>query len=132
MTNQKDPLAALFTSDARANDRQKLAELLRPFVTIDENSKEFIFHDSLNTLKSNTQKIEIILCAVKARSMFFNEADGLPPGDILALGTMPEGSVKTSLKKLYDDHKIKKDKEGRYFLPSYRISELIKNLSINK
>lgn len=129
MTNQKDPLASLFTSDAKATDRKKLAELLEPFVIIDESSKEFSFRDVFNDLKSNTHKIEIVLCAVKARSLFFNEVDGLPPGDIIALSVMPEGSVKTSLKKLFDDRKIKKDKEGRYFVPAYRIPELVKQFN---
>ncbi len=129
MINQKDPLASLFINDAKAIDRQKLAELLKPFVIIDEGSKEFGFHDAFNTLKNNMHKMEIVLCAVKARSLFFNEIDGLPPGDIIELGIMPEGSVKTSLKKLFDDRKIKKDKEGRYFIPAYRISELIKQFN---
>ncbi len=129
MTNQKDPLASLFTSDAKAIDRQKLAELLEPFVIIDEGSKEFSFHDTFNSLKTNMQKIEIILSAAKARALFFNEVDGLSPGDIITLGVMPEGSVKTSLKKLFDRHKIKKDKDGRYFIPSYRISELVKQFN---
>ena len=129
MTNQKDPLASLFTSDARATDRQKLAELLKPFVIIDESSKEFSFSDAFSVLKNNTQKIEIVLCAAKAKSLFFNEVDGLPPGDIIALGIMPEGSVKTSLKKLFDDHKVKKDKEGRYFIPAYRVPELVKQFN---
>lgn len=129
MTNQNDPLASLFTTDAKAIDRQKLAELLNPFITIDESSKEFSFRDAFNALKSNTHKIEIVLCAAKAKSLFFNEADGLPPGDIIALSVMPEGSVKTSLKKLFDSRKIKKDREGRYFVPAYRIPELTKQFN---
>jgi predicted transcriptional regulator len=43
----------------------------------------------------------------------------------MSAGIMPEGSVKTSLKKLFDKHQIKKDKEGRYFLPAHRITDLI-------
>lgn len=129
MINKNDPLASLFTSDARATDREKLAKLLKPFVTIDENSKEFSFHDPFNALKGNMQKVEIILAATKARALFFNEVDGLPPGDIIALGVMADGSVKTSLKKLFDNHKIKKDKENRYFLPAYRIPKLIKQFN---
>jgi len=129
MTNQKDPLASLFTSDAKAIDRQKLAELLKPFVVIDESSKELSFHEAFNALKGNASKIEIILAATKARALFFNEVDGLPPGDIIALGVLAEGSVKTSLKKLFDNHKIKKDKDGRYFIPAYRIPELAKQFN---
>lgn len=129
MVNRNDPLASLFTNDAKITDREKLVKLLKPFVTIDENSREFSFHDPFNILKGNMQKVEIILAAAKARALFFNEVNGLSSGDIIALGVMADGSVKSSLKKLFDNHKIKKDKEGRYFLPAYRIPELIKQFN---
>ena len=45
---------------------------------------------------------------------------------------MPEGSVKTSLKRLLDSYKIKRDKEGRYFLPAHRVPDLMKNIKANK
>ena len=129
MTKQNDPLASLFTNDARATDRQKLAELLRPFVVIDESSKEFSFHDEFNVLKKNAQKIEIILAAVKAKALFFNEPDGLTQRELVELSVMAEGSIKSTLKRLYDSHKVKKDKEGRYFIPTYRIPELAKQFN---
>jgi hypothetical protein len=129
MTTLNDPLASLFASDAKVLDRQKLAELLRPFVVIDESSREFGFYDAFNALKSNAKKIEIILAAAKARALFLGEEDGMPPGDIITLGVMPEGSVKTSLKKLFDNRKINKDKEGRYFIPAYRVPELVKQFN---
>jgi hypothetical protein len=129
MKEKKDPLASLFVTDAKATDRQKLVDLLQSFVTIDKSSKDFIFHDPFNALKGNMQKIEIILVAAKARALFFNDVDGLPPGDIIALDIIPEGSVKSSLKRLFDDHKVKKNKDGRYFIPSHRITELIKHFN---
>ena len=129
MTKQNDPLASLFTNDARATDRQKLAELLQPFVVIDESSKEFSFHDEFNALKKNPQKVEIILAAAKAKALFFNEPDGLTQKELVELSVMAEGSIKSTLKRLYDSHKIKKDKEGRYFIPAYRISELAKQFN---
>jgi hypothetical protein len=38
---------------------------------------------------------------------------------------MPVGSVKTVLKTLFDSKKIKKDSSGKYYIPSYRINEVI-------
>jgi len=129
MTKQNDPLASLFTNDARATDRQKLVELLQPFVVIDESSKEFSFHDKFSVLKKNAQKIEIILAGAKARALFFNEPDGLTQKELVELSVMAEGSIKSTLKRLYDSYKIKKDKEGRYFIPAYRIPELVKQFN---
>ena len=129
MIKQNDPLASLFTNDARATDRQKLAELLQPFVVIDKSSKEFSFHDKFNSLKKNPQKLEIILAATKARALFFNELNGLTQKELVELSIMPEGSIKSTLKRLRDLHKIKKDKDGRYFIPAYRIPELVKKFN---
>lgn len=129
MKNQKDPLASLFTSDAQATNRQQLASLVGPFISIDQNSREFIFLPAFSEIQGNMTKIEILLAGAKARSLHLNEPDGLFPGDIISFEIMPAGSVKTSLKKLYDDRKMKQDKEGRYFIPAYRIPELIKQLN---
>jgi len=129
MESSKDPLSLLIADDAAAVDKQQLADLLKPFVVIDRNSKEFSFRGPFTEISGNTGKLEIILSAAKARSLFFREPDGLSPSDIIALAVMPEGSVKTSLKRLNDTHKIKKSKDGRYFLPAYRIAELVKQFN---
>ncbi|MCK4386705.1 MAG: hypothetical protein KAV41_01305 [Candidatus Pacebacteria bacterium] len=129
MNKKTDPLASLFSSDVRAINRQKLAELLKPFLIIDESSKEFSFHDTFNALKSNAQKIEIILAAVKARALFFNEDDGITQGELIDLSIMADGSVKSTLKRLYDSHKIKKDKGSRYFIPAHRIPKMVKQFN---
>ncbi|OHA54149.1 MAG: hypothetical protein A2991_02645 [Candidatus Terrybacteria bacterium RIFCSPLOWO2_01_FULL_58_14] len=128
MTKNNDPLASLISSNAKATDRKKLAELLKPYMVIDQDSKEFSFHSALYDVDGNDTKIEILLAGARARALFFNLPDGLSPGEVIVAGLMPEGSVKTSLKKLFDSHKIKKDKEGRYLLPAHRIQELIKKL----
>ena len=120
---QKDPLASIFVDDAKAVDRKKLAKLLQSFVKIDKDSKEIIFLDAFSNL-SNMDKIEIILATTKAKSLFLGENDGLSPSSIISLDIMAEGSAKGSLKKLFDSHKIKKDKEGRYFIPAYNINKL--------
>jgi hypothetical protein len=124
--NDKDPLAELISSDARATDRKKLSELLKPYVAIDGDSKEFSFLPAFDDITDNDRKIELILAAAKARALYFQLEDGLVPKEIIDLGTMPAGSVKTSLRRLNGGHKVKKDKAGRYFLPPYRVPELLK------
>lgn len=124
MGNIKDPLATLVSSDAKAADRTKLAELLKPFLVIDEETKEFGFLTPFSELKGNDTKIEVLLAGVKARSLYFSLPDGLSPSEIIAVGIMAEGSVKSTLKRLFDGHQIKKDKEGHYFLPAHRIHEV--------
>ena|SRR5713226_5303840 len=109
-TKKDDPLAALISSDAKATDRKKLAELLAPYMVIDQDSKEFGFHPQFHDITGNDRKIEIVLAGAKARSLYFKLPDGLLPGEVIAAGLMPVGSVKTSLKRLFDNHKIKKDK----------------------
>lgn len=128
MTDTKDPLAALISNDVKATDRAKLAELLSPFLLIDEGTKEFGFLTSFSELKGNGIKIEILLAGAKARSLYFNVSDGLTPTEIIDTGIMAVGSVKSTLKSLFDSHQIKKDKEGRYYLPAHRITEVAKNI----
>jgi len=123
--SNNDPLQTLVSNDARTIDRRKVADFLRPFVLIDNVSKQLSFQSGFNQLKSNSDKIEVILLACKARFLLFKMPDGLTQGEIIVLDIMPEGSVKSTLKRLFDSKKIKKDKEGRYFLPRYRVSELV-------
>lgn len=129
MKDKNDPLAVLFTDDAKAVDRQQLATVVAPFITLDKESKEFGFLPAFSGLESNALKIEVLLAAARARAMFLNEPDGLLPGEIIATGIMAVGSVKSTLKNLFDGHKIKKDKEGRYLLPPYRVPELVKKFT---
>lgn len=125
--DDKDPLSSLIGS-GKENERQKLAELLEPFVIIDEDSKEFCFKDAFTQINNNALKIELLLAAARARSLYFNEQDGLTAQEIIILSIMPEGSVKTTLRKLFSiEHKIKQSGK-RYLLPSYRIPEIINNL----
>lgn len=129
MEKNEDPLAILISSDAKSTDRKKLAELLAPYMVIDHDSKEFGFTTLFDGVTGNETRIEILLAAAKARALFFGIPDGMLPGEIIATGIMAEGSVKSSLKRLFDSRKIKKDKTGHYFLPGYRVPELAKHLT---
>lgn len=126
-----DPLSALVSNDAKSVDRQKLAELLAPYLVIDGITKEFGFTSEFDQLQGNESKVEVLLAGAKARAFLFDGSDGMLPKEIVATGIMAEGSVKSSLKGLFDGRKIKKDKDGRYSLPTHRISELSKRI-INK
>lgn len=129
MEKDKDPLSALVSSDAKSTDRKKLAELLAPYMVIDQDSKDFGFTPAFDDINGNELKIEILLAGAKARALLFSMPDGMLPGEIIATGIMAEGSTKTSLKRLFDGRKTKKDKDGRYFLPAHRIADLAKRLT---
>jgi len=124
--NQDDPLSKLVTSNAKEVDRQKLADLLEPYVVFDETSHEMNFRDKFNELQNNADKLEVIFLADKARTLIFGEErkEGLSQSDLVAIEVMPRGSVKSTLKMLSDKRKVLKNTEGKYYIPNYRINEL--------
>lgn len=131
--NKNDPLSSLVVDDAAAFDRQKVADFLKPFIILDRGSKQISFLPAFEKIKTNPEKIEVILMASKVKFLVFNEPEGMIPSEIINLQIIPEGSVKTALKKLSDDKQIKKDDSGRYFIPNYKINELIsKNSAYTK
>jgi hypothetical protein len=126
---KEDPLASIVAINAKDINRKELANLLKPFVAIDQETKELSFLSEFSGINTNTDKVEIILMAAKARSLLFSASESLSPKDIISLGVIPEGSVKSSLKDLYDHQKIKKDKNGGYFIPYYRVQDIIKKFN---
>lgn len=124
--NQQDPLSKLVASGTKEADRQRLADLLEPYVVLDEKSYQANFKDKFFELQNNTDRLEIILLAEKARALFFEkgEGEGLSPTSLINLEFMPKGSVKTTLKNLFDKKKILKNSEGKYYIPNYRVNEL--------
>lgn len=131
MNNQQDPndpLQELLADDAQSVDRNRLAAFLKPYVRFDKATKEPHFLADFTTIISNEAKVEAVLLTSKARSLIFDEPEGLTPIEIIKLDIMPEGSVKSSLKKLNDGRKIKKDAAGRYSIPNYRIGDVIDRL----
>jgi hypothetical protein len=123
---ENDPLQSLLMDDASSVNRERLASFLRPFVVFDKSSKAANFLPGFQLLPTNTAKVEVLLLAAKARSLLFGEKEGLTPGEIIDLGIMAPGSVKSSLKNLYDSSKIRKE-NGRYSLPPYRITGVMES-----
>ncbi len=127
---QSDPLSALVASDTRAIDRSKLASFLTPYVQFDKDTKEISLLDAFNSIVSNDGKVEVILLASKARLLIFDIPEGLTPSELIKMDIMPEGSIKSSIKKLYDMRKIKKEANGsKYFIPNYRMNDIINRMS---
>ncbi len=126
--DQKDPLQELLVDDAKSVDRSHLAAFLKPYVGFDKETREPHFHADFNTIISNEAKIDVILLASKARALIFDEPEGLTPIEIIKMEVMPSGSVKSSIKKLNDSRKIKKDSAGKYSIPNYRIDNIIDRL----
>ena len=123
MTNN-DPLAQLLVSESQAVNRQDLAEILLEYVTINKETKSFDFSGNFIKLP-NSDKILILLCAVKARSLILsNVEDRIAPSEIIRLEIAPEGSVKATLKNLFDSGQIKSDKK-KYYLPNYKLQQIV-------
>lgn len=130
-SDQGDPLAALLADDTRTIDRNRLAVFLAPYVQFDRTTKDIGLLDAFNTIIPNDAKIEVILMASKARFLILDTPEGLSPSELIKMDIMPEGSVKSSLKKLYDGRKIKKEpSSGKYFIPNYRIDDVTERLTV--
>jgi len=122
MTNI-DPLQRLIVSESQAVDRQELADLLAPYLTINKETKTFDFSSGFRDL-SNANKILIILSAIKAKSLILGTEDKITPSEIIRMEVAPEGSIKTTLKTLFDSREIKSEK-GKYYLPNYKLSQVV-------
>ena len=127
--DQSDPLAALLADDTKAIDRNRLASFLAPYVQFDKATKEISFLGGFSSIISNESKLEVILLASKARFLILEEVEGFSPSEIIKMEIMPEGSVKSSIKKLSDARKIKKNVNGKYIIPNYRMNDIIGRLS---
>ena len=128
--SQIDPLDQLFVSESQAVDKQELADLLLPYVSINKESKEFDFSQAFRDL-TNIDKIFILLSAIKARSLVLKTDEKISPSDIIKMEIMPEGSTKGALKLLLDSNEIKSEK-GKYYLPNYKIPQVVKRFKNNK
>lgn len=133
-SNEKDPLAELFTDDVKSMDRQAVANFLKPYVVLDRTSNQIGFLPAFEKVGGNIEKLEIALMASKALSLLVDgHKDGLTQVQITGMDIMPEGSVKGTLKKLFDSKQIKKNTgDASYYVPNYRINELVEKYNNKK
>ncbi|TSC91411.1 MAG: hypothetical protein CEN90_540 [Parcubacteria group bacterium Licking1014_17] len=127
--NQSDPLQKLIVSESQAVDRQALADLLSPYLSINKETQSFDFSGTFLEL-TNADRILIVLCAVKARSLVLGSDEKITPLEIIKLEIAPEGSIKNTLKKLLESKDIKSDK-GQYYLPNYKLLRVIARFKKN-
>jgi hypothetical protein len=129
--NTKDPLADLFSDDVKSIDRGTIAAALKPYIILDRNTGAIAVLPAFEKVNGNAEKIEIILMASKALSLLIEgQRDGMTQGQITAMDIMPEGSVKSTLKKLFDSKKTKKNSDDSgYYIPNYRINEVLDRLN---
>jgi hypothetical protein len=83
---------------------------------------------------ANAEKILLVLAGVKARSLILDTEDKITPSEIIKMEIAPEGSVKITLKNLLESKDIKSE-NSRYYLPNYKIAQVItrfKSLNIKK
>jgi len=123
MTNNQDPLEKLFVSETQAVNRQELTELLSPFLSINKETQSFDFSGKFREL-SNSEKILIVLAAIKAKSLYLGMEDKVSPSEIIKMDIAPAGSIKGTLKMLLDSKDIKSE-NGKYSLPNYKLSQVV-------
>jgi hypothetical protein len=127
-TNQnKNPLEELLLDENQNLDLSRLAQVLKPFTRIDKSSHAIQFLQPFYEQK-NENKILILLATSKARKELLGDEEKMSQSDIISLEIMPEGSVKATLKKLYDGKNIKAEK-SKYYLPNYQIDALLTQLN---
>ena len=122
MTNT-DPLQKLLVSESQAVNRQELADLLSPYLSINKETKSFDFSSDFRSLP-NADKILILLSGVKAKNLVLETEDKITPSEIINMEVAPAGSIKGTLKTLLDGGEIKAEK-GKYFLPNYKLPQVI-------
>jgi hypothetical protein len=123
MTDANDPLNKLFVSESQAVDRQELAELLSPYLSINKETQSFDFSGKFHDL-SNAEKILLLLAGIKARSLVLGADDKISPSEIIKMEIAPEGSIKGTLKFLLAAKDIKSD-NGKYSLPNYKLPQVV-------
>lgn len=121
-----NPFQKLIVDEAQEADMQQLADLLQPHVVFVKSSKSMDFSPEFQKL-SNELRILVALAASKAKATIFSQEENMSQKNIIDLDIAPEGSIKATLKKLFDKKEIK-SKDKKYFLPSYRISALADKL----
>lgn len=119
-----DPLESLFVSETQTIDRQQLAGLLSPYLTINKEGGSLDFSSQFRELP-NTEKVLLVLSAIKARSLVLkDQVDEISPSEIIKMEIMPPGSVKGTLKTLLDSKDIR-SVDGKYSIPNYKISQVV-------
>lgn len=123
MTNINDPLSRLFVSESQAVDRQELAELLSPFLSINKENQTFDFSSKFREL-SNADKLLLLFAGIKARSLVLGIEDKISPSEIIKMEIAPVGSIKGTLKLLLEAKDIKSE-NGKYSLPNYKLPQVV-------
>lgn len=127
-----DPFAKLLVSESQTINKQELADLLAPYLSINKETKAIVdFSPEFRNL-SNENKILIVLSAVKARNLIFNDVeDRISPIEIIRMEIAAEGSVKATLKRLFENKEIKSENK-KYYIPNYKITQVINRLKNTK
>lgn len=120
-----NPFEKLIVDESEA-DMQKLSDLLENFVIFVRSSKTMEFLPAFHKLP-NDLKILVVLAASKAMASIFSVEEKISPKNIIDLDIAPEGSIKGTLKKLFDGKEIR-SKDQKYFLPNYKIPDLEEKL----
>ncbi len=120
------PLDKLLGDDTAHINLDLIAGILEKFIVINKSDGSIAFLQSFYDLDSNNKKLVIVMLASKARSLLINSIEeGLSQSDIIAMNTMPTGSVKSTLRSLSSGKHLAQNVGSKYLIPNYNIQKAV-------
>lgn len=130
-----DELKSLLVS-GKDMDQKLVAEILKPYLRIDNETCDIRPLSSWNDLKAN---VKILLFLIARKAMV---ALGLPLSEERASATeimqktgMKKGTVNPALRVLFNDKVIEQSEDKKYYVPNYAIEKvkaIINEILVNK
>lgn len=106
----------------QALSKELMKSVLGPYVQFDPEQQEFVFTEEWNKLNNNL-KILTYLVGRKgiSASGHLSDEEAVAPKTIADETYMPSGSVRYTLKILFEDHLINRTESSRYYVPSAKL-----------
>jgi DNA-binding transcriptional ArsR family regulator len=131
--NEKSPLKELVVKEETLNEKL-LAELLKTYISIEENTGELIPTESFNSLSAEGKVIIAFLYSKAKKRLNMSSTEKLKPKDIESILGLKGNTIRPILKKLKEEGIIKLDEEG-YWIPNvnlYRAKRVLENVMVRK
>lgn len=122
-----DPLENLVV-DSAAIDRAAIAEAIRGYVGIDNDSGSVVTSTNFKAL-SQPQQVLAFLLGTKASVLLGRlPQEGLTPAQVATETGIAAGTVRRLLPELARARKVSKDSNGRYFVAHHQVNSVISAL----
>lgn len=128
--DENDPLASLVV-DAVELDRQRIAEALSGVVYLDRAGR-IVPADGFPALP-NAEKLLAVLLGRKAAVLLeLADVEAAAPSVLVSETGLPDGSVRPTLRRLYDNRLVSQDVDNAYYLSPHQVGTAIDRLSASR